>query len=259
MYSNIDDNMDVDKCYQDCSNKSRLIITYKYLTILPLLSSRLRLLNCSHNKLTELPKLPNTLIELFCQKNKLNKLPKLPPNLKILSCDHNNLNRLPNLPESLIAIWCHYNLLRKLPIIPLNLEILNCSNNRLLNNHYIPKSLIHYSSKSQLPFPSNQDIVKKVAKITSNCDNYISTLKELLIYWVIKNKIKVNKLNIPIDIKEIILFKKRFRCHKCKLILPYQLLGYNTSHKHPKFDVWHKKYICVICSRKRMRVKNIYG
>ena len=83
-------------------------------------------LYCANNNLNKLPMLPSKLVILDVQRNNLDLLPALPDTLKYLYACRNKLTKLPNyLPSSLIELFVEYNKLSEIPngIINLNRKV----------------------------------------------------------------------------------------------------------------------------------------
>ena len=120
----------------------RIIVGGAFITVLPVLPSALRYLDCNDCSLTEIPgPLPSGLVSLLCWSNQLTSLPSLPSSLESLDCSFNPIAVLPVLPNGLLALSCRGTLLTTLPELPPSLEYLRCYDSKLTALPTLPAGL----------------------------------------------------------------------------------------------------------------------
>lgn len=125
--------------YSDFTNLLVLDCSFKHVSYIPDLPSKLEKLVCSDNRyLKGLPRLPTGLLELECENCSIIELPVLPQSLRVLKCCYNKLSVLPDLPGGLLELDCSYNFIRKLPKLPKGLKVFDCSYNRLVDFPKLP-------------------------------------------------------------------------------------------------------------------------
>jgi Leucine-rich repeat (LRR) protein len=167
----------------------KLVCCDIFLTELPFIPRKLRVLDCSRNKLTRLPSLNNELRLLFCGYNYLTELPALNHKLEVLSCGFNYLKRLPNLNEKLEYLICYHNQLTRLPELNQCLTKLYCSNNCLTVLPFLHEKLC------ALNFLDNHFIIyPELTKEAINCINqfretyYLGKFGKRIFYFVLKRR-----------------------------------------------------------------------
>ena len=103
-----------------------------YLTTIPPLNPRIRVVYCHNNRLTSLPPFNPELRVVYCHNNRLTSLPPFNPGLEIVFCCNNRLTSLPPFNPELRVVYCYNNELDILP--PLNdlLVELQCQHNKLI-------------------------------------------------------------------------------------------------------------------------------
>lgn len=103
---------------------------------IPILPSRLLVLNVSYIPISELPLLPSTLLELYIDScDFTGHVPTLPPTLQVFCGANNSFTDLAPLPETLKVLNIRNNQLTALPDpLPLKLRHFDCSENTRLTS-----------------------------------------------------------------------------------------------------------------------------
>ena len=100
-----------------------------YLTTIPPLNPRIRVVYCHNNRLTSLPPFNPGLEIVFCCNNRLTSLPPFNPELRVVYCYNNELDILPPLNDLLVELQCQHNKLILIPRLTPNLELFYSNHN----------------------------------------------------------------------------------------------------------------------------------